>query len=451
MPGVKENQLQEAVAFLQKTGSTGGNSVYEHLTKVVWKILQERPADAVDLLETSYLAKQTNFEAKQPTAPLLTQEQVEKSYSKAAAKLFGNPDVPTDSETGEPVESEAANEYECENVMGDAAMFDAVGAGLGRTEMYGIMLAVKQLGETPALGVATVRFFGKVLGTHADYYVFETTLKEPVEEEEEALGPNDVPMEKGSGSNGYVYFVCNQLGGPLSRLPSVKPTHIKKARQLKKFVTGKLDAPVSAYPPFPGTEAHFLRAQIARIAATTVLCPVGYFNAGEEGALEKAEEFTPQPAAEMGSAASWSHRYPHLKKQGRCALFVKEAEEGAEEKEPTEEESEAGPEALSTLDKDAEVAGGEGWSPVFSSSNQNVKFQVAGVRSNLWPGALAVTSGAAFSNIYVGWGIKNAPFVPMPPPPVATEYDQALVESKDLPVRPEPEAPPAEDAEAADE
>ena len=29
---------------------------------------------------------------------------------------------------------------------------------------------------------------------------------------------------------------------------------------------------VSAYPPFPGTEANFLRAQLARIAASTVFC-----------------------------------------------------------------------------------------------------------------------------------------------------------------------------------
>ena len=50
--------------------------------------------------------------------------------------------------------------------------------------------------------------------------------------------------------------------------------------------------------------------------------------------------------------------------------------------------------------------------------------QVAGMRSNLWPGAAAVASGAAFTNVYVGWGIKTAPFLPLPPPPVAQEYDQ---------------------------
>ena len=59
-------------------------------------------------------------------------------------------------------------------------------------------------------------------------------------------GPNDVPSEKGgTGANGYTYFVCNQLGGALARLPLVKPSHIKAARQVKKFVSGKLEAQVS--------------------------------------------------------------------------------------------------------------------------------------------------------------------------------------------------------------
>ena len=59
-------------------------------------------------------------------------------------------------------------------------------------------------------------------------------------------GPTDVPSEKGgAGANGYTYYVCNQLGGALSRLPPIKPSHIKAARQVKKFVSGKLDAQVS--------------------------------------------------------------------------------------------------------------------------------------------------------------------------------------------------------------
>ena len=57
-------------------------------------------------------------------------------------------------------------------------------------------------------------------------------------------------------------------------------------------------------------------------------------------------------------------------------MFTKEAAEGEEAGEPSEEESEQGPEPLSTLDKDAEVDGIEAWTPIFSSTNAGVKHQV---------------------------------------------------------------------------
>lgn len=43
---------------------------------------------------------------------------------------------------------------------------------------------------------------------------------------------------------------------------------------------------------------------------------------------------------------------------------------------------------------------------------------LTGLRSNQWPGASCACLGSRFTNIYVGWGLKNAAFVPLPPPPV---------------------------------
>ena len=42
------------------------------------------------------------------------------------------------------------------------------------------------------------------------------------------------------------------------------------------------DIQVSSFPPFPGNEANYLRAQIARISATTQISPAGYFTFDEE-------------------------------------------------------------------------------------------------------------------------------------------------------------------------
>lgn len=55
------------------------------------------------------------------------------------------------------------------------------------------------------------------------------------------------------------------------KLPNVTPQQITVARQIKKFFTGRLDASIVSYPPFPGNEADYLRAQIARIRSASVI------------------------------------------------------------------------------------------------------------------------------------------------------------------------------------
>lgn len=60
--------------------------------------------------------------------------------------------------------------------------------------------------------------------------------------------PPVVPKEeKGTGVNKKTYFVCNEPGKPWVKLPNVTPQQIVVARQIKKFFTGRLDAPVSDY------------------------------------------------------------------------------------------------------------------------------------------------------------------------------------------------------------
>ena len=118
-------------------------------------------------------------------------------------------------------------------------MYDALGLGLSRGEMYGVMLAMKRLGEDPEKKLATVRFFGKMLGTTADYYVFESTLKEPAPAPEGETAEGEVPPEaSGQGANTYTYFVCQTLGGPFTKLPDVTPATIRCARLIKRYLTG---------------------------------------------------------------------------------------------------------------------------------------------------------------------------------------------------------------------
>jgi len=381
-------------------------------------------------------------ELSEPILPLKVDEAT-LAKTRESLALFGALKRDVDPETGEAEETEAPNDFAAEDLVHHAHLLELVGAGLSKQEVYGAMMAMKKLGESAKYARATCRFFGKVLGTHADYYVFETTPQDAPEAPEEV--PGEVPTETASGINTFEYFVCNTLGGAFSKLPDVTPKQIKAARVLKKLVTGNLDAPVSAYPPFPGREAEFLRAQIARISHATVLAPNGFFVYDEDAeAVVKAEEFEPRAPEEMMAGDAWVHRNPHIKMQGRCVVWTPERDE-EEEVEPTEEEAEEGPPVLAEVAEDGPVFGGPAWTAVESSQSAGVKFKVVGMRSNLWPGAVAVAHEAAFCNIYVGWGIKNAPFVPVPPPAVAFEFDQKLLESTDIPARVVPEEEEAEE------
>lgn len=136
-----------------------------------------------------------------------------------------------------------------------------------------------------------------------------------------------VPKEPlGTGANKYVYYVCKEPGLPWVKLPSVSTAQITVARQIRKFFTGTLDSPIISYPPFPGNEANYLRAQIARISAGTQVSPQGFFQTGEEEGDEEDEsprdscevnpDFEGVPVAEMAeSLSAWVHHVQHILQQ----------------------------------------------------------------------------------------------------------------------------------------
>ena len=73
----------------------------------------------------------------------------------------------------------------------------------------------------------------------------------------------------------------------------MKPAEIVVARQIRKHFTGSLDADVLSFPPFPGKELNYLRAQIARISATTHISPAGYYKSEEDEDEAEEEEGGP--------------------------------------------------------------------------------------------------------------------------------------------------------------
>jgi radial spoke head protein 4A len=201
-------------------------------------------------------------------------------------------------------------------------------------------------------------------------------------------------------------LIYKKAGKPWNRLPNVTPAQIQSARKIRKFFTGRLDAQVISYPPFQGTEANFLRVQIARISAGTHISPIGFYRFDEEGegGEEEArdnyvsnEEFEPINVRELCDPNNWTHHVQHILPQGRTKWWNPkqkneeeeiEDEEEEEKEEPDEPEPEIGPQLLTPLSEDSEIDGQSAWTIKVSSSLLS-QFSIAIVRSNLWPGAYA--------------------------------------------------------------
>lgn len=99
-----------------------------------------------------------------------------------------------------------------------------------------------------ASGASQLRFWGKVYGTRADYYIAEGMGGTETEAE-------DLPEEferKGSGVNTYTYWATSDLMGDWTELPDILPSHLDIARRIRRLFTGNLEEKIYSNPHFVG-------------------------------------------------------------------------------------------------------------------------------------------------------------------------------------------------------
>ena len=87
---------------------------------------------------------------------------------------------------------------------------------------------------------------------------------------------------------------------------------------------------VVSFPPFPGNESNYLRAQIARISAGTHISPLGFYQFDEEEEEEEEGEgrdnfvtnldFEGIPVRDLvdPSLGNWVHHVQHILPQVCC-------------------------------------------------------------------------------------------------------------------------------------
>ncbi|XP_074616257.1 radial spoke head protein 4 homolog A-like isoform X5 [Acropora palmata] len=469
--GKMQEEIDKAKAFLLKTSSASKKNLYDHLGEVLSKILDERPKHCVDIFEDISKGIKGKTEGTQED---IVDDKESKELAEVHQKLFED----GDGEGGEP-EVEEDVETPLPDLMNLVFFFEQAGIGLSREEMFRVFLALKQLVDSKPLQM--VRFWGKVFGIECNYYIAEVEYREGEEEEEEEeeeqgegeteeqpkeedKGEEDeeggeeddapksdwkpppvIPKEENrTGTNKRTFFATTEPGKPWVKLPPVTPAQIVAARCIKKFFTGRLDAPITSYPPFPGNELNYLRAQIARISAGTHISPSGYYMFEEEEEDEEEDEVRDSyminidyegiSLRELADPAlhNWVHHMQHILPQGRCVWHnpVEKAEDDFEEEEEEEEKEdveepkpESGPQLLTSIAEDEAVNDLPAWTPTVSSELLP-QYGLAIMRSNRWAGAVAFAKDRKFENIYIGWGHKFDAdnYTPPPPPALMEEY-----------------------------
>eukprot|EP00403_Amphidinium_massartii_P013133 CAMPEP_0178410292 /NCGR_PEP_ID=MMETSP0689_2-20121128/20903_1 /TAXON_ID=160604 /ORGANISM="Amphidinium massartii, Strain CS-259" /LENGTH=437 /DNA_ID=CAMNT_0020031461 /DNA_START=68 /DNA_END=1381 /DNA_ORIENTATION=+ len=432
--------LQVDTDYLAKQG------IAEHLEKVVKRVVLEKPKDACGLVEV--LSRVVKNDGKGEVEPAIDPEVLQSRIEKIEAirKL----DKPPVDEGGELVTVCGINDF-----MEEGDVLSWAGVGFGVQESYQVMCSLRMLAsKVGEAGVSKLRFWGKVLGTHADYYIAEAQRDgggEP-EEGEEDMEP------AGVGVNQFGFYATTDLCSDWSLLPDLKPREIIAARQTKKLLSGDLETPVVTHPSFPGKEKVLLRAMIAMISADTTLGMKGFLIRAEEDdpTISQNEEFQPLPPPELLKRSSWAHQLPHILKNGKTTHpEIPEEEEDNEEvnqqRKKMMEEQEADPlrDQIRTIEEDGlqwvirQVGDNAVYVDPTNPAVPSKSRAVTLIRSLTWPGAVTVSRSGVFQNFYVGYGISSdtPDFFYRAPPDVQEE-----------PVDPgEPEEPQGEEAPKEEE
>lgn len=456
-PGSAKNNMAElnaenSKAFLQLKGSDpGAGSVYEHFTKMVAKVIDDRPEDPRSAFEIlSRFVRVTPPDAADGLVPAERLQQ-RAEYTEKQAKLT----KPAAEDGGEG--GGGAIETAVPNFMEEAEMFEWAGVGFGLMESSQIMMSLQKLAMAEDPKPKKLRLWGKILGNERDYLVAEGQMDGAAADGGE--DPNDPDKEpQGVGANKYTYWVTSEPCGAWVKLGEVSPAHVIASRQIKRMFSGNLDARVVSHPHFPGDEKALLRAQIARITADTVLCINGFLATSEEdeNLIEENPEFVFPSAEALAKKGGWTHCVEHILKIGRTSYKEPSAEGEDAEAELAELNKKKAVDPPRPMlrglvdDKDLD------WSVQQFGDMATYKTEDGGIRSNrvtavrslTWPGAVCVAKGGGgFANMYVGYGMKvgDPDFFPMSPPEIMDEPATADVD------QPEPQGEQPKQEAAAEE
>ncbi|VUZ45027.1 unnamed protein product [Hymenolepis diminuta] len=381
-----KDMVSETKALLMsfQSGENQTTSVYDLMTGIIKYITEHQPSQAFDQFEeiSRFVKLEMGMGNILGAVPTKEPKPSEVEFAEKERALYSHPDHVWNKaplvETNLPESYSGNFEEDSEetlvlgNVNQEFSLIEQSGIGLGREELTRIWLALRHLRKVLGDSVTKLRFWGKVFGIKANYYIIESEFLPGTEPNKNIPGPWDnwrypkpdpkmpdpesfinavrygrvrdvpnsllrdfprIPYEpptrypresRGIGLNKWDYYVSSSLGeGTWVRLPSVRPEHIVTARDFVYMFTGDLNRNLHDFA-FPGLEVHYLRAQIARISSGTHISPSGVFEIDEELVeegeqpenLKVAEEYEPMEFGDLLEPINWVHHKPYIFSNG---------------------------------------------------------------------------------------------------------------------------------------
>jgi len=246
------------------------DSLYNHLCDILKEMYRSDPNKKVDFEKLSRIIKNTShqysdLQSEQEVNRRKDRHNEHKAYENKIKSLIDFRPKP-----------DQYLETKIQDIVAENHYWKRAGLGIDDQDALLLQKAMEKLANEKH--IKRLKFFGVFQTTGKDYYVIEgNSLKnyqEKLPEEYEA---------RGFGVNSYTYWVSNNLLGEWIELPLISPQQLSVARLIKVAMKGDLHRKIEkTIPPFPGTEAHYLRAQIVRIAFNTQIAPNGVFKLSEK-------------------------------------------------------------------------------------------------------------------------------------------------------------------------
>ncbi|CAF1118791.1 unnamed protein product [Rotaria sordida] len=471
-----EGAYLNAKTYLLQTHHYNDISLYDHLAFIITNVIQNPQNNMNDLLEK--LNQYVPYSILRPT-----EDNTKLAMTKIHARLL----------EGKQRDLLKSKDYMIKAVpylMEMAYYCSNAGYGIHTTEIILIWSAMKRLNNE--INCTEMKFWGKIFGLYCDYYIIQIQHEKEISFNEIDISNNqsrnrkylsiskysnhrietklnqeqeelsfEIPSEPhGIGTNQYTYFVTNSPGLSWIKLPDVKPIMIDYARKIRYLFTGCLSSKINGFPPYPGLEKDYLRAQIARITATTHISPAGYYILTDNGEEEEEMSFnnerkdpniilnpeynndptniiTTELLADT-NLQEWVHTLPEILSQGRTHFWRPPTNLSQREEEEEEDKE--------TLDRNSIEIPAPLLQPIgddkFLHTNQTPwsigltmsimrEYSLCYVRSNAWPGAFTLGHARNYFNLYVGWGQKYEQFNPSQPSPPEIELKKQFIEQND--------------------